>query len=58
MRAAAPRLAQQVGAADNFIDRAGADGGQDLADLLGDEGEEVDHLFRRAGELGAQALVL
>ncbi len=58
VRTAAPRLTQQVGAADDLINGAGADGGQDFADLLGDEGEEVDHLLRRAGELGAQALVL
>jgi hypothetical protein len=51
--AAAADLGQQVGATDDFQQALEAQAGQDLADLFGDEREEVDDLFRRAGELGA-----
>jgi hypothetical protein len=56
--AAAADLHQQVGAANDFLQRTDAQAGQDFADLLGDEGEEVDDFFRRAGEAGAEFLVL
>jgi predicted lactoylglutathione lyase len=56
--AAARHLGQQVGAADDFQQALEAQARQDLANLLGDEREEVDDLVRRAGELGAQGLVL
>ena len=45
---AAAHLLQQVGAADHLVQRAKAELGQDLAHLLGDEAEQVDHLLRRA----------
>ncbi len=50
----APDLAQQLGAPDDLVERAGAERGQDLAHLLGDMEEEMDNLLRGTGELGAQ----
>ena len=58
VRGAAVDLCQEVGAADDLIERAGPQGGQDLAHFLGDEAEQVDHLFRRAGELLPKRRVL
>ena len=54
IRAAARHLVQQIAAADRLLERAQAEHGQDLAHLLGDEAEQVDHLVGRALELLAQ----
>src|SRR5258706_16484004 len=51
---AAPNLVQQIGAADDLIERMCAERGQYLAYLLSEVQEEVAHLLRRAVELGAQ----
>ncbi len=51
-------LREKVGTADHLVERTGTDRGEDLAHFGGVEGDEVDHLVGRAGELGAQALVL
>src|SRR3546814_6588908 len=51
-------LLQQFSAANHFIQAAEAKTGEDFADFLGDEGHEVDDLFRGSSELGAQPLVL
>ena len=51
---AAADLAQEVGAADGLLQRAQAQGRQDLAHLLGDEAHQVDDLLGRAGEALAQ----
>ena len=58
MLGAAIDLLQQLGAADHFVQAAEAQARQYLAHFLGDEGHEVDDLFRRAGEFLAQLLVL
>ena len=55
---AAIDLPQQLRPSDDLIKAAHAETGEDFAHFLGDEGHEVDDLFRRAGELGAQAFVL
>ena len=55
---AAADLGQQIGAANHFLKGSDAQFGQNLAHLLGDEGEQVHHLFRRAVEFGAQCFVL
>jgi len=52
--AAARDLMEQIAAADRLLERAQAERGQDLAHLLGDEAEQVDHLVGRALELLAQ----
>ncbi len=53
------QLFQQVGAADDLVQRAHAQIRQPLAHLFGQQAEEVLHPFRQAGEIaGAQALVL
>ena len=39
-------LPQKFGAADNFVERAIAKFGQNLAHFLGDEGHQVDDFFR------------
>ena len=50
---------QQVGAADDLVQRAHAQVRQPLPHFLGEQAEEILHPFRQAGEvLGAQALVL
>ncbi len=51
-------LFEQVTAADHLVDRAEAELGHDFADFLGDEAEEVDHVFGFAGELRAELGVL
>ena len=58
MLGAAADLTQQIGAADDVVQAAEAQPRDDLAHFLGDEGHQVDDLFGRAGELGAQPLVL
>jgi hypothetical protein len=57
-RAARAARLEHVGAADHLVDGAEAHGGHVLAQLLGDQEEEVDHLLRRARKLGAQLRVL
>ncbi len=52
------RLPQQIDPADGFLDRAQAQAGQQLTDLLGEMDEEPDDLVRCALELGAQILAL
>ena len=49
---------EPVGAADHFIDGAEAERGHDLAQVLGDKAQEVDHVIGAAGEFGAQLRVL
>ncbi len=49
---------EHVDAADHFVERAEAKLGHDLADLLGDEEEEIDDVFGLAGELRAQRGIL
>ena len=51
---AAADLAQEIGAADGLLQRAQAQGRQDLAHLLGDEAHQVDDLLGPAGEALAQ----
>ena len=51
-------LHEQVRAADELVDRADAQRRHDLADLLGDEEEEVDDVLGRALEALAQLRVL
>src|SRR3546814_12073746 len=58
MLRAAVHLLQQFSAANHFIQAAEAKTGEDFADFLGDEGHEVDDLFRGSSELGTQPLVL
>src|SRR3546814_12289495 len=58
MLRAAVHLLQQFSAANHFIQAAEAKTGEDFAYFLGDEGHEVDDLFRGSSELGAQPLVL
>ena len=58
MGAASPDLAQELGAPDDVGQSPGAQRGQNLADLLGDEAEQVDHLLRCAGEFLAQPRIL
>ena len=56
--AAPADLAQEVGAPDDLVERRSPERCQDLAHLLADEGEQVDHLLRRTLELGAERRVL
>jgi hypothetical protein len=58
MFGAATDLSDEIGAPDDLPEALKADLGQDLAHFLGDEGHQVDDLFRRAGELLAQLGVL
>ena len=50
--------AEPVDAADHVVERAEAQFGHDLPDLLGHEGEEADHVLGLAGEPLAQLRVL
>ena len=58
MLRAATNLTQQLGTADDFIKAAIAKLGQNLAHFFGNEGHQVDHLFRGAREFFAQGFVL
>ena len=46
MLGAAADLAEQFGAADHLVEAAHAEPGEDVAHFLGDEGHQVDDLFR------------
>lgn len=52
--AAAAHLLEEVGAADDLVEGACPQRGEDVAHVFGDEREEVDDLFRRAFEPVAQ----
>ena len=52
------RRREQVRPPDDLVERTEAHRAEDLANLLGDEEEVVDHLLGRAGELGAEDRVL
>ncbi len=58
IRCAAADLFQQFGATDDLVQGLEAERGQDFAHFLGNEAEEIDDLFRRAGEFRPQLLVL
>ena len=49
---------EQIGAADDLVQRAGAERGQLLADCFRQKHEIGDDLIRGAGELGAQFFTL
>ena len=49
---------EDVGAADHLVEAAEAESRHVTAHVLGEEGHEVDHVLRLAGELLAQPLVL
>ena len=49
---------QQLGAADQILQTGHPEHTEQLAHLLGDEEEEVDHVLRQAGEALAQGLLL
>ena len=46
MLGAAADLAEQFGAADHLVEAAEAEPREDVAHFLGDEGHQVDDLFR------------
>ena len=49
---------EQVGAADQLLQPAQAEPGEDFAHLLGDEEEVIDHMLALAGEAGAEHRIL
>ena len=58
MRRATRHLRQQISAPDHLVQGPRADAGEDLAHFGCIEGDQVDDLIRRAGELLAQVFVL
>ena len=54
----AAHLVQQLRTPDNVFERPEPERGQNPAHILGDEGEQIDHLLRRALKFFAQRLIL